>query len=336
MIHADFLEALRAVAEPTRLRLVALLAESELTVTDMVEILGQSQPRLSRHLKLLSDAGLLERSPEGVNVYFRLASGAAAGRMARTLLGLLDADDPVRILDRQRLAAIQRSRAVSAETYFKKHAADWDAIRSLHIPEADVERAIQKLLPRRRIGDLLDLGTGTGRMLQLCAGNVERAVGIDMSREMLAVARANLEGQDYRNCVLRRAPAERLPFANASFDVVLSHMVLHFLTDPELAIAEAARVLRPRGRLILADFAPHDATLLGPDHAHRWPGFSDEQVNGWMEEAGLVVGRPVSLAAPSHVKGGQLTVKLWRGERPEPIEAYQPANRADPNLELFQ
>ncbi len=329
MRYEDFLEALRGLAEETRLRLVALLAESELSVTDMVEILGQSQPRLSRHLKLLCDAGLLERAPEGVHVYFRLASGEAAGQLARGLLAFLDKDDPVRTLDHQRLAAIQRNRAVSAESYFQRHAAEWDAIRSLHIPETEVERAIHKLLPKRHVADLLDIGTGTGRMLQLCASNVERAVGVDTSREMLAVARANLDGPKYRNCTLRRAPAENLPFADASFDVVLSHMVLHFLADPERAIIEAARVLRPRGRLILVDFAPHDATVLGADHAHRWPGFSDERVSGWLKEAGLVAGRPVTLP------GSALTVKLWRGERPEPIEAHVPATRAEPNLELF-
>ncbi len=329
MQFESFLDMLRAVAEPTRLRLVALLAESELTVTDMVEILGQSQPRLSRHVKLLCDAGLLERAPEGVHVYFRLAAGEGAGRVARDLLGALRRDDPVLALDRQRLAAIRRSRAVSAETYFQRHAAEWDAIRSLHIPEAEVEQAIRKLLPRKRIGDLLDLGTGTGRMLQLCADSAERATGVDLSREMLAIARANLDGPNYRNCTLRRAPAEKLPFADRSFDVVLSHMVLHFLANPEQAIREAGRVLRPRGRLILIDFAPHDTKLLGPEHAHRWPGFSDEQIAGWLTEAGLVAGRPVTLP------GGALTVKLWRGERPEQVELRPARAQADPNFELF-
>jgi ArsR family transcriptional regulator len=320
-------DALRALGEPTRLRLVGLLAESELSVTDLVAILGQSQPRLSRHLKLLCEAGLLERAPEGVHVYFRLAAGDGAGRLARDLLTFLDKDDPGTALDRQRLATLQRSRAVSAEGYFRRHAADWDVIRSLHIPEAEVEQAILKLLPKRPISDLLDLGTGTGRMLQLCAPKAERAVGVDLSREMLAVARANLDGADYRNCALRQAPAERLPFADMSFDVALSHMVMHFLADPGEAIREAARVLRPKGRLILVDFAPHDGTVLGPEHAHRWAGFSDQVVAKWLLEAGLVAGKAVTLP------GGPLTVKLWRGERPAPIE-LRAAHQPDSNLEL--
>lgn len=329
MKFKDLLELLRGLAEPTRLRLVALLAESDLTVTDLVEILGQSQPRLSRHLKLLCEAGLLLRAPEGVHAYFRLATSDEAGEMVGALLALLPEDDPVRALDRQRLAAIQRSRAISAEAYFSRHAAEWDAIRSLHIPEAEVERAIRKLLPRKRVGDLLDLGTGTGRMLQLCAANAERAVGVDLSREMLAVARTNLDGPQYRNCALRRAPAEKLPFPDASFDVVLCHMMLHFLADPAAAIAEAGRVLRPRGRLILVDFAPHDSRVLGPEHAHRWPGFSDEAIGAWLDEAGLIAGMPVSLP------GGTLTVKLWRGERPEPVEAHPPRSAPEPTFELF-
>jgi ArsR family transcriptional regulator len=328
-LDADgLLEALRAVAEPTRLRLVALLADSELTVTEMVEILGQSQPRLSRHLKLLCDAGLLERAPEGVHVYFRLASAAAAGVVARQLLSVLDADDPILALDRQRLAGIRRNRAVSAETYFQRHAAEWDAIRSMHIPEPQVEAAIRRLLPRRKVKDLLDLGTGTGQILKLCAGNAERAVGIDLSREMLAIARANLDGPEFRNCTLRRAAAEQLPFADNSFDVVISHMVLHFLARPEQAVHEAARVLRPRGRLILVDFAPHDATLLGAEHAHRWAGFSDDTIAGWVLDAGLIFGRPVSLP------GGALTVKLWQGEQRQRIEAPAPTVQPADNLEL--
>ena len=324
----SLLDGLRALAEPTRLRLVALLTESELTVTDLVKILGQSQPRLSRHLKLLCEAGLLERVPEGVHVYFRLSAGQGAGRLAQCLLDFLDQDDPLIALDRQRLALIQRSRAVSAESYFRRHAADWDAIRSMHIPEAEVERAILKLLPKRPVQDLLDLGTGTGRILRLCSPLAARAVGVDLSREMLAVARANLDGPDFRHCALRHAPAERLSFADRTFDVVLSHMVLHFLEDPAAAICEAARVLRPRGRLILVDFAPHDATVLGPEHAHRWAGFPDQSIAKWLSEAGLVVGRPVTLP------GGPLTVKLWRGERPAPAESRALPQQPDPNLEL--
>jgi ArsR family transcriptional regulator len=330
MNYANVLEALRAAAEPTRLRLLALLSQSELTVTELVDIVGQSQPRLSRHIKLLCDAGLLERAPEGAHVFLRLSAGDGVGGLARALLNFIPELDPVLALDRQRLAAIRQSRAVTADAWFRRHAAEWDRIRSLHIPEPEVEAAIRKLLPRRRVGDLLDIGTGTGRMLRLCAAAADRAVGVDTSREMLAVARANLDGPAFRHCTLRRAPAEKLPFGDSSFDIALSHMVLHFVADPGRMIAEAARVLRPRGRLILVDFAPHDATVLGPEHAHRWPGFTDEAIAAWLEQAGLVVGRPVALP------GGALTVKLWRAERPEIAAVRRPAANNDANLELFR
>jgi ArsR family transcriptional regulator len=329
MDHDRVLDALRALAEPTRLRLMALLSESELTVTELVDILGQSQPRLSRHIKLLCDAGLLDRAPEGVNVFLRSPACTEAGRLVRGVLDFVPKDDPVLALDRRRLAALRQTRAVSADAYFRRHAAEWDRIRSLHIPESDVEAAIRNLLPRCRVGDLLDIGTGTGRMIKLCAADADRAIGVDLSREMLAVARANLEGPDFRHCTLRRAPAENLPFADASFDVVLSHMVLHFLPDPARAVAEAARVLRPGGRMILVDFARHDATILGPAHAHRWPGFSDETIGGWFENAGLILGRSTALP------GRALTVKLWCGERRRTALESRLHNSNGANLEIF-
>jgi ArsR family transcriptional regulator len=329
MNHNRFLDALRALAEPTRLRLMALLSESELTVTELVEILCQSQPRLSRHIKLLCDAGLLERAPEGANVFLRSSAGTEAGRLVHGMLGFLPKDDPVLALDRQRLAALRQTRAVSADAYFRRHAAEWDRIRSLHIPESDVEAAIRNFLPGCRVGDLLDIGTGTGRMIKLCAAGADRAIGVDLSREMLAVARANLDGPDFRHCMLRRAPAENLPFADASFDVVLCHMVLHFLPDPARAFVEAGRVLRSGGRMILVDFAPHDATILGPAHAHRWPGFSDEAIAGWFESAGLILSRSAALP------GCALTVKLWSGERRGTAVESRPYKSNGANLEIF-
>ena len=192
-----------------------------------------------------------------------------------------------------------------------------------------------------RPGDtILDVGCGSGaldRMLAHQYGAANTIVATDLNPFLLreAATRAAEDGVD-ATIRFQQANAEALPFPDASFDVVLSHMMLHFLTDPQIAIAEAARVLRPRGRLILADFAPHDATVLGPDHAHRWPGFADETINGWMTEAGLVAGRSVTLAPPRALSRGTLTVKLWRGERPEPVEAHISAHRVDPNLELFQ
>jgi ArsR family transcriptional regulator len=305
----DLLALLRAAAEPTRLRLIALCAESDLTVSELTQILGQSQPRLSRHLKLLCDAGLLERTQEGVFAFFRIAARGKAGELARQLIAAIPAEDAVRKLDSGRLAVVRKSRAVTAESYFQQNAPRWDAIRSLHIPEAKVEAALRRLLPERKVGDLIDLGTGTGRMLQLCAEVADRAVGIDRSSEMLAIARANLDQPRTRHCSLRRAEIEQLPFADASFDLALCHMVLHFCADPPAAIREAARVLKPGGEFLLIDFAPHREAALARDFAHRWPGFEDAKVSAWLRAAGFD-----SVSATS-LPGRPLTVRIWRARR---------------------
>jgi ubiquinone/menaquinone biosynthesis C-methylase UbiE len=301
----QLLSALRAAAEPTRLRLLALCALGELTVSELTDILGQSQPRVSRHLKLLCEAGLLDRFREANWAFYRLARGGPAGELARRLVELIPQDDPVVGLDRERLEAVKRQRAAAAEAYFRANAGQWDRIRSLHIDEREVEAALVRLLADEPIDDLLDIGTGTGRILEVMDGRVERAVGVDLSREMLAVARVNLARAGAGNCSIRQGDMYQLPFAGASFDAVVIHQVLHYAERPARVIAEAARVLRPGGRLVIADFAPHALEFLRAEHAHRRLGFADSEIVAWCREAGL------DPADPEHLAGATLTVVLW-------------------------
>jgi ArsR family transcriptional regulator len=302
----ELLAGLRAAAEPTRLRLLALCAQGELTVSELTDILGQSQPRVSRHLKLLCDAGLLDRFREGNWVFYRLAEH---GDLARLLVGLVPERDPTLALDRERLQAIKRQRAAQAAEYFRANAAHWDRIRSLHVDDTEVEAALLRLLPDDGIDDLLDIGTGTGRMLEVFGTRVRRAVGVDLSREMLAVARANLERAHLRHCSIRQGDMYQLPLAGASFDAVLIHQVLHYADRPAAAVAEAARVLRPGGLLVIIDFAPHALEYLRTEHAHRRLGFADAEMLGWCRAAGLEP-EPVR-----HLPGEPLTVSLWPARR---------------------
>jgi ArsR family transcriptional regulator len=309
------LSALRAVAEPTRLRLLALCAATELSVTDLTQILGQSQPRVSRHLKLLCEAGLLDRVREGSWVFYRLARGRPGLALAERIVGLIPADDAVLALDRERLEQIKRQHATAAAAYFDRSAENWHRIRALHIDERDVERALLDLVPPGAARDLLDIGTGTGRMLEVFGPRVERALGLDLSREMLAVARANLERADLRHCVVRLGDMYQLPLPAASIDLITIHLVLHYAEQPARVIAEAARVLRPGGRLIVVDFAPHTQDELRLRHAHRRLGFADQEVGDFAVEAGLTV-EPVV-----HLPGNPLTVSIWQARRPDPADA---------------
>jgi len=315
----ELLSGLRAAAEPTRLRLLVLCAENELTVTELTTILGQSQPRVSRHLKLLCEGGLLERFREGNWVFYRLARGGRG--VARRLVELVSEDDPTVLRDRARLAEIERERERNASAYFARNAHQWAAIRSLHVPEQEVEAALRQFVEQQGVGALLNIGTGTGRMLELFGKRVDHAVGVDQSRDMLAVARVNLERADLRNCTVRHGDMYALPFAVPSFDLVILHQVLHFAERPAEVVAEAARVLRPGGRLVIVDFAPHQLEALREQHAHRRLGFSDDEVQGWLAEAGL------SAHAAIHLPGAPLTVAIWPANltaRGLPVEAAHP------------
>jgi ubiquinone/menaquinone biosynthesis C-methylase UbiE len=304
------LAALRAVAEPTRLRLVVLCARGELTVSELTQILGQSQPRVSRHLKLLCEAGLLDRFREGSWVFYRLSHAGPASAFARQLVAACDEADPTIALDLQRLSAIKRQRADLASAYFRENADRWHRIRSLYIDEREVETALAEIVAAADPRDLLDIGTGTGRILEILAPRVERALGIDQSREMLSVARVNLERAGLENGSVRLGDMYQLALPDASFDAIVIHQVLHYADRPAAAIAEAARVLRPNGILLLVDFAPHALEYLRDEHAHRRLGFSDPEVAEWCRAAGLDPG------SPQHLPGDPLTVVIWTAQRP--------------------
>jgi ubiquinone/menaquinone biosynthesis C-methylase UbiE len=314
---------LRATAEPTRLRLLMLIAEAELTVSDLTAILRQSQPRLSRHLRLLAEAGLVERHREGSWAFFRLGEPGTAADIARALIARLDPGDPVIARDREQLAAIRAARAAAAQNYFRRHAAEWDRIRKLHVADAAVEDAIRGVLSAQPIRSLLDLGTGTGRMLELFGHDIERGLGIDLSLDMLALARARLDRDGLKNCSVRHGDIYDLAVPNASFDVVIVHQVLHFLDDSARAIREAARVLRPGGRLLIVDFAPHELEFLRDEHAHRRLGFAVETVTQWLDAAGLDLVRQETLAPGPE---GQIAVSLWLGRDPRFVIA-EPVSR---------
>ncbi len=324
--HIDFAgltAILKAAGEPTRLRILALLAEAELTVSDLTEILRQSQPRLSRHLRLLAEAGLVDRFREGSWAFFRLGERGGTADLARVLIGRLKADDAIVLRDRERLAAVRVSRAAAAQNYFRRHAAEWDRIRRLHVADAAVEAAIRDALGAKPIRSLLDLGTGTGRMLELFGPDIERGLGLDLSLDMLALARARLDRAGLKHCSVRHGDIYDLALPRDSFDVVIIHQVLHFLDDSARAISEAARVLRPGGRLLVVDFAPHDLEFLREEHAHRRLGFAPETVTQWLEAAGLDVLRQETLPPGPQ---GKIAVSLWLARDPRIVLAA-PASR---------
>src|SRR5262244_1167831 len=302
--------ALKAAGEETRLRILALVAEAELTVSDLTDILRQSQPRISRHLKLLAEAGLVERFREGTWAFFRLAEHGGGAEVTQTLIDRLNPADQIIARDRARLASVRQARATAAQAYFRAHAAEWDRIRKLHVADEAVEEAIRAALSEKPFRSLLDLGTGTGRMLEMFGPDIERGLGLDLSLDMLLLARDRLERAGLRNCSVRQGDIYDLPLANNSFDVVILHQVLHFLDDGARAIREAARVMRPGGRLLIVDFAPHEQEFLRAQFAHRRLGFAPETVSQWITASGLEPVLHRSLA-PEPSSEGKIAVSLW-------------------------
>lgn len=328
----ELLTGLRAAGEPTRLRLLAILMKSELTVTELTQILRQSQPRVSRHLKLMCEAGLLDRFREGSWVFYRRAQSGAGARLAALLTGLIPAGDPTTARDLERLEAVRAARAERAAEFFRANAEQWRRIRSLYVPEAKVEEALLDLGARERIGTLVDLGTGTGRILELVGARAETAIGIDLSPEMLAFARAYLEQSGVESCSVRQGDLYDLPLQDEMADLVTLHQVLHYLDDPAAAVGEAARVLKTGGRLLIADFAPHDLDFLREEQAHRRLGFSEEEVRSWLDQAGLEL-RELRRLPPEGGDEAKLTVVIYAADKPRAALA-RAAGRAERGSEL--
>jgi ubiquinone/menaquinone biosynthesis C-methylase UbiE/DNA-binding transcriptional ArsR family regulator len=302
-----------ALADPTRLRVLALLRAMELSVGEIAQVLGQSQPRVSRHVKILAEEGLVERRKEGSWVFLCLGSG----ELIEPLFGLIDrwkarGGADVSAADVDRLQAVRAERAAAAQHYFDAHARDWDRIRSLHVAEAEVEAAIVRAVGAggRGVGRLIDIGTGTGRMIELFGKGAVQVLGIDRSPEMLRLARVKL-AEAGLTADLRQGDMYALPMPAGSADTVILHQVLHYAQNPAAAVAEAARLLAPGGRLLIADFAPHEREELRTRDAHARLGFADDLVLRYLEQAGLQ-GEVVE-----HLEGGELTVTIWAGDRPE-------------------
>jgi ArsR family transcriptional regulator len=306
----SLLALFHGLADPTRIRILTLLRTMELAIGELAVVLEQSQPRVSRHVRILADAGLVARRREGGWVFLRLECTASITE----LLTLLDSwpataeETATFAADRARLETVRDERAAAARRYFADHAAEWDAIRTRHVEEAEVESAMLRLMHNRRVGHLLDIGTGTGRMAEIFGETTRQITALDRSPEMLRIARAKLADRGIA-VELILGDFVALPMAPRTVDTVVMHQVLHFAHEPDRVIAEVARVLRPGGHLLIVDFAPHDQEDLRTQAAHARLGFSDGQMRGWFASAGLILETAQALA------GDPLTVKLWLARR---------------------
>lgn len=301
----ELLIALKAAGEETRLRIIALFENGELTVTELVTVLRQSQPRISRHLRLLCEAGLLERHREGTWIFYRLADSGSKAKLVKSIMKYIPLSDQIMQHDQERLADVKRERDAKAAKYFQENAANWDKIRSLYVPERQVEKYLLKTTSDFQIGDLLDVGTGTGRMLELFADRVKHGIGIDLSREMLAVARSQLEKREIGHMQVRQGDMYDLALKDECMDLVLFHQVLHFADDPLTAIKETSRILRVGGVAIIVDFLPHKLEKLREEYAHRRLGFSMDEVEEWCSATGL------EISSVEKMCGKELDIAIW-------------------------
>lgn len=322
------LNIFRALADPTRLRIMLLLQKMELAVGELAQILNQSQPRISRHIRILDEAGLAERRKEGSWVFLKPGPASELEILGRIFRSSKVAKSEQAMQDQAQLALVRKARAEMAEQYFSAHAEEWDAIRSLHLPEAEVERAMLALMRDAQLGKMLDIGTGTGRMVELFGPSAISIIALDKSPEMLRLARAKLlesEAENGSNLVqkteLKQGDFNQLPVANSAVDSVILHQVLHYAQHPEAVLAEVSRVLKSDGIVLIADFAAHDREDLRTEHAHARLGFSDDSMKRWLSASKL------ELLQTRTLDGGELTVKIWVARKPRISSLHPDSNK---------
>jgi ArsR family transcriptional regulator len=310
------LRILKATADPSRIRLLILCAHGEFTVSELVQVIGQSQPRVSRHLKILCDAGLLQRTQQGNWAFYRSFSKGVEAEFLLRLTALIPAKDPTIQLDQQRLMKLKNDRLQAATLYFQENASDWDSIRALHVDDVNIERELQKCVVAAKPRKLLDIGTGTGRILKVLGPCVQDAEGIDFSHEMLNLARVNLDDPSLRHCRVRHGDMYQLPYQDQFFDYITIHQVLHFIDQPQLVLKEATRVLKNGGQIAIIDFYSHEREELRTKYRHRRLGFSNDEIENWLDQVGLGMKRTIRLG------GGPLAVVIWTGVTSKEREKY--------------
>lgn len=313
---ATFVDALRAAGEPTRLRILALLRHCELSVGELVSVLGQSQPRLSHHLKALTSAGLTERLPEGAWVFYRLPTAGWARTLLDNMFELIDEQSGEFPADASRLEEVRQARRDSADAYFSSIAKDWDRIRSMHYPEELIEAAILKVAGPGPYGRVVDLGTGTGRMLALLGSRARETEGLDLSHQMLTLARSKLAEAGLTHVRVRHGDATATPFDSESANIVIVHQVLHYLEDPEKVMREASRILAPGGKLIVVDFAPHGHEFMREAFGHRRLGIREDYMRNWTTRSGLDLEQVMRFEPPQDLERG-LAVLIWCARKPQ-------------------
>jgi SAM-dependent methyltransferase len=282
----DFVRTLKALADPIRLRVLAAVAEEELTVGEVQEVVESGQSSVSRNLAILRDAGFVQDRKEGTNVYFSLRQNLSepAGELFKSLQARL-AELPEAKGDRARLENCRRRRLHRSQGYFESVAGDWERIRKSYFDDRVTSLAIEKLLPNNLI--LADVGCGTGSLTVELARFAQKVIGVDLSQEMLRRARNVAKERQLRNVEFRRGDALKLPLQARSVDAAFCVMVLHFLSDPQQAIAELCRITRGGGSVIVVDLVQHNQEWMREQMAHRFLGFERGSIEEWFRDAGI-------------------------------------------------